>query len=213
MLQKHKIIIVDDHPLFIKGLKFAIESTGKCEVIAEASNGKDFLRLLNSHNPDIILTDINMPEMNGIEMTKEALKLRPELKIVAISMSDEEKDLHDVISAGAVGFLLKEINVQELSLAMDQIAAGKNYYSTELLPYFTNRYLGKQTNDVIQFTTREREILELIAKGMDNHEMAEQLFISIRTVEGHKASLISKTGSKNVVNLLLFAIRNKLVRV
>ncbi|MCD4746268.1 MAG: response regulator transcription factor [Bacteroidales bacterium] len=212
--EKIKVVIVDDHAIFRQGLAMVINRMNNFEVIGESENGKDLLELLKKTIPDIILMDIRMPVMSGIKATQQAIEKYPDLTIAALSMSGEEKDLQAMINAGALGFLLKSIEKEELEIALNHYVKGKNYYSSELLPYFTNKYLGNNDEESnIRITRREKEVLELIALGLSNTEIAEKLFISQRTVDGHKANLISKTGSKNIVNLLIFAIKNKLVQI
>jgi DNA-binding NarL/FixJ family response regulator len=210
-----KVIIVDDHAIFRKGLRTILSRIENIEVVAEAENGKDFISLLEDHQPDLVFIDVRMPVMNGIEATRTAMKLHPKLKIVALSMFGEEEYLHQMITAGVKGFMLKTIKRPEFELAIQRFMAGKEYFSMELLPFFTHKYIGsdKKRASENHFTTRELEILQEIAKGHSSKEIAENLFISKRTVEGHKANLISKTGSQNVLKLLIYAIQHGLVKV
>lgn len=210
-----KVIIVDDHGIFRKGLRTILSGIENIQVIAEAENGKEFINLLDAHSPDLVFMDVRMPIMNGIEATRTALKMRPAMKIIALSMFGEEEYLHQMITAGVKGFMLKTIKRPEFELAIQRFMAGKEYFSMELLPFFTHKYIGrdKKQDSENHFTTRELEILQEIAKGNNSKEIAENLFISKRTVEGHKANLIAKTGSKNVVKLLIYAIQHGLVKV
>ena len=211
-----EIIIVDDHEIFRKGLVMVINKMKNTKVIAEAGNGAEFLDLLSKVKPDMIFMDIQMPVMNGIEATKAALAKYPNLKIVALSMFGEEEYLQNMVDAGAYGFLLKNISKEDLSRAIQLISDGKNYYSEELLSFFTKKYIHPQkpqeTVDA-NLTKRELEVLQLIAEGFTDSEIAEKLFLSQRTINGHRASLIAKTGSKNTVNLLTYAIKNGLVEM
>jgi DNA-binding NarL/FixJ family response regulator len=209
-----KIITVDDHEIFRKGLNMILKRIADVEVIAEASNGVELLELLEQHAPDLILIDIQMPEMDGISATQKALTKYPDLKIVAISMFGQEDNLEKMINAGARGFLLKNIGRAELEIAIQQVSMGNNYYSSELLPWFTHKFIDKKkSKDNTSLTDRELDILKLIAKGMTSKEIADQLYLSKRTVEGHKANMIAKTGSKNAIDLLVFAIKKDLVRI
>ena len=211
-----KIITVDDHQIFRQGLTMILNRLNNVEVIAQAADGKEFLDILKSGiNPDIVFMDIRMPLMNGIEATKAALKIHPKLKIIAISMFGEEENLENMIKAGAKGFLLKNINRDEIEHAIRQVISNSNYYSTELLPYFTKKYLNpaEQGKTLSGLTKRELDVLKLIAHGYTNKEIAEKLFISKRTVDGHRANIFDKTDSKNVVELLIFAIKNKLIKI
>jgi DNA-binding NarL/FixJ family response regulator len=215
MYKTIKVIVVDDHELFRQGVVMVINRMEGTRVIGEANNGKEFLRLLNSEVPDVVFMDIKMPELNGVDATKEALQRYPNLKIIALSMFGEEEYLQKMINAGAVGFLLKNSTIQEIENAIKQVVDGKNCYSTELLGYFTNKYISKKTTDEngVKLTRRELEVLELVAKGLSNQEIADKLFISKRTVDGHKANLIQKTGSKNIVDLLIYSLKNGIIEI
>ena len=215
MYKTIKVIVVDDHELFRQGVVMVINRMESTKVIGEASNGKEFLRLLNSDVPDVVFMDIKMPELNGVDATIEAIKRYPNLKIIALSMFGEEEYLQKMINAGAVGFLLKNSSIQEIENAIKQVMDGKNCYSNELLGYFTNKYISKKNNDDSDFklTRRELEVLELVAKGLSNQEIADKLFISKRTVDGHKANLIQKTGSKNIVDLLIYSLKSGIIEI
>ena len=215
MKSQIKIITVDDHEIFRKGLKVVINQFESTEVIAEAGNGKEFLNLLNSHKPDIVFMDIRMPVMDGIEATKHAISKYPDIKIIAISMFGEEEYLENMIKAGAKGFLLKNINREEIEYAIRQVVTGNNYYSSQLLPYFTQKFINTSNNTEKEshFTKRELEVLKLITKGMSSKEIASKLYISKRTVDGHKANMINKTGSNNVIDLLIYAIKHKFIKI
>jgi len=215
MYRKIKVVVVDDHELFRKGVIMVINRMEDSQVTGEASNGQEFLRLLNSDVPDVVFMDIKMPELNGIDATIEAIKRYPGLKIIALSMFGEEEYLQKMINAGAVGFLLKNSSIQEIEGAIKQVMDGGNCYSKELLGYFTNKYISRKPNDtsIIKLTRRELEVLGLVAQGLSNQEIADKLFISKRTVDGHKANLIQKTGSKNIVDLLVYSIKNGIIEL
>jgi len=215
MEQKLNIIIVDDHEFFRNGLKMVINRLKYARVIGEAANGKEFLELLRQKEPDIVLIDIQMPQMNGIEATRQALEEYPDLKIVALTMFDDEEYVQSMIDAGAKGFLLKNITREVLDQALQAVQSGKNYYSPELWEFFTRKVARepRQEEDEIQLTRREKEILQLICDGLSNKQIADRLFISERTVIGHKSNLLAKTNTKSSVGLLSFAIKNKLVEI
>lgn len=215
MEEKLKIFIVDDHEFFRNGLKMVINRLKYAKVTGEASNGKEFLEGLREDEPDIVLIDIQMPLMNGIEATRLALEDYPDLKIVALTMFDDEEYIQSMIDAGAKGFLLKNITKDILDQALQAIQAGKNYYSPELFDFFTKKVVSEPRSDdgEIQLTRREKEVLQLICDGLNNKEIADKLFISERTVVGHKSNLLSKTNTKSSVGLLSYAIKNKLVEV
>jgi DNA-binding NarL/FixJ family response regulator len=212
-MSKHKVLIVDDHELFRKGVRTIIEGFDFVEVSDEASNGKEMLKAIDRNKPDIVLTDIKMPEMNGIEATKKALEKYPDLKIIALSLYGDEVYLESMLELGISGFVLKNTDSQNLQRALKLIIQGKQYFSEELIPYFTKKYIGKEASDEAGLTKREIEVLELIAQGFSNKEIADKLFISLRTVTNHRANLNMKTGSKNTAGLLAYAIKNNLIKM
>lgn len=214
MEEKLKIFIVDDHEFFRNGLKMVINRLKYAKVIGEASNGKEFLDSISKQEPDIVLIDIQMPQMNGIEATRLALEEFPDLKIVALTMFDDEEYIQSMIDAGAKGFLLKNITKEILDQALHAIQSGKNYYSPELFDFFTKKVVSEPRSDEeVQFTRREKEVLQLICDGLNNKEIADKLFISERTVVGHKSNLLAKTNCKSSVGLLSYAIKNRLVEL
>jgi len=217
--KKHKVILVDDHKLFREGLKFVIMQMENMEVVAEASNGKEFLDLLDHHEADLVLMDIAMPELNGIEATKQALEKKPGLRILVLSMFCDEEYYFQMIQAGVMGFVLKEVGKNELEEAINSVLRGESFFSQKLLRDIImniNNPMNKQkpqTEQKVDLTKRELEVLKLICEGLSNSQIADKLFISLRTVEGHKSNLISKTGVKNSISLVMYALKNKLVEV
>jgi len=209
-----KIIIVDDHEIFRSGLKMVLGKLDYVEVVGEAANGQDFLDLIRRVACDIVLMDIEMPIMNGIDATKVAIKENPSIKIIALTMFTEDDYVQSMIDAGVVGFLVKNINKDTLHKAITTVANGGNYYSEELFKFFTRKFQTKENNNgnkKIHFTAREKEILQLLSEGLSNKEIADVLYISERTVVGHKSNMLAKTGCKHAIGLLAFALRNKLV--
>ncbi len=215
-MKKSRIILVDDHKLFRDGLKFVIMQMDNLEVVAEASNGKEFLELLDHHEADLVLMDISMPELNGIEATRQAMAKYPKLKILALSMFCDEEYYYQMIQSGVMGFVLKESGKNELEEAITTVLSGESFFSQKLLRDIIininspKQKLKSQTEESIVLTKRESEVLKLICEGMSNSQIAEKLFISLRTVEGHKSNLISKTGVKNSISLVMYALKHKL---
>lgn len=207
---KISVAIVDDHQLFRNGLKFIIENEDDMEVVIEASNGKQFLNFLQNLKPEVVLMDINMPEMDGVETTRRALEIFPDLHIIVLSMYDDVEYYNTMIDLGVKGFVLKDIDNDELANALRRVNNGGSYFSQELLLRLIK---NKPTEDGIDLTKREKEVLELICKGHSNMQISEELFISQRTVERHRSSLLFKTNSKNSVSLVVFAIKNNLVKI
>lgn len=216
----NKIIIVDDHSLFREGIKLLIENEGFGKVIAEAENGQVFLELINTHKPDLVIMDIEMPVMNGLEATKKAIKICPDLKILVLTMLSGKTNYFDMINAGAMGFVLKTSGKQEFERAINAITNGESYFSNELLREIIvninveNEPVAiKSDSKTENLTAREKEILHYFCKGLTVSEMAAKLFLSSKTIEAHRSALLKKTDSKNTINLILFAIKNKLVEV
>jgi DNA-binding NarL/FixJ family response regulator len=207
---KTKIIIVDDHKLFRNGLRFILSEIEGIEIIGEASNGKEFLELLKFLKPDLVLMDISMPVMNGVEASREALDKYPHLKILVLSMFGEDAYYNTMIDIGVKGFILKDSDNSELKNAIQSIIHGNNYFSQDLLLKLIR---NKTAAPSIKLSRRESEILTLICKGYSTNLISEQLHISHRTVERHRASLLSKTDSSNSISLVIYAIKNNLVKI
>lgn len=215
METKIKVLIADDHEIFRKGLKAVLSRLKDVEITGEASNGCEVLNLLSQSDTQIVLMDIEMPGKNGIETTREALKIYPGLKIVALTMFNNDHYIQDMIDAGAKGFLLKNVTKDILDKALHSIAAGNTYYSDELFNFFTKKITAEVVppKPEIELTKREIEILGMLCEGLTNTDIADKLCISERTVIGHKSNLLAKTNCKSTAALISFSIKNKLVIV
>ncbi|HEY3370760.1 MAG TPA: response regulator transcription factor [Prolixibacteraceae bacterium] len=211
---KPTLIIVDDHLIFRQGLTSLLNSENIASVIGEASNGKEYLELLLHLKPDLVLMDIDMPHMNGMEATEKSLALMPELKIIAFTMFSDEEYYYKMIDLGVKGFILKSSGIHELENAIREVAMGESYFSNELLRKIINN-LGRKSNvlpsENLGLTAREKEVLQQICLGLNNEEIANKLFISNTTVKSHRSNLLEKTRCKNTPALILYAIKNKLV--
>ena len=205
-----RVIIVDDHEFFRKGVILTLNRFPFIKVVGEASSGENFLEVIKQIDTDIVLMDIKMTGMDGIETTIKALDFKPELKIVALTMFGEEQYLESMIDAGAVGFLLKNIDAAGLEYALRMVSDGKNYYSQELMDYFVKKQ--RPSKDEITLTKREIEILQMVSEGLTNQQIADKLYLSLRTVTNHRANMHKKTGVKNTVGLLSFALKNNLIK-
>ncbi|NLI24025.1 MAG: response regulator transcription factor [Bacteroidales bacterium] len=207
------VCIVDDHTLFRNGLRLLLNASSEVRVIAEAGNGQEYLRLLKDTVPDVTLMDIEMPGMNGIETAAEAVKLFPELRIITLSMYGEEEYYVKMIDAGARGFILKNSDINEVISAIKAVYEGGTYFSQDLLlNVVKNIRSGRLTATAdTHLSEREIEILRKICQGYSNQEIADQLNISKRTVDKHRSNLLEKTGSKNTANLVIYALKHKLV--
>jgi DNA-binding NarL/FixJ family response regulator len=210
MNNKIKILIVDDHKLFRSGLKFILNDTVNMEVIGEASNGKEFLDVLRQTTPDVVLMDINMPFMDGMEASRQALVLQPDLHILVLSMFSDENLYTAMIDIGVKGFVLKDTDAYELTTAVQSVYNGGSYFSQDLLLRLIRK---KESNSVIELSPREKDVLNLICKGQQTNQISEGLHISQRTVERHRSSLLLKTDSANSISLVIYAVKNNLVTI
>jgi len=210
-LPKKKIILVDDHKLFRNGIKFILSDLPEIEIVGEASDGIEFLEILKYITPDLVLMDISMPEMNGVDASTRALERYPNLSILVLTMFSDEQYYNTFIDIGVRGFILKECDNNELKTAVKTILDGGTYFSQELLlKLIRNKHIAE---DKIPLTRREQEILTLICKGNSNIQISEELHISQRTVERHRANLLLKTESNNSISLVIYAIKNGLVTI
>ncbi|MBN2610765.1 MAG: response regulator transcription factor [Bacteroidales bacterium] len=210
-----KIIIADDHEIFRKGLKVVLSRLKDVYIAGEASSGQEVLDILQSSQADIVLMDIEMPGISGIETTKRISKMYPHVKVIALTMFNNDHYIQDMLDAGAKGFLLKNITKSILEKALKTVLAGNTYYSDELFNFFTKKLTAEPASNKpgIPFTKREKEVLQFICEGLSNTDIAEKLFICERTVIGHKSNLLAKTGCKSTAALISFAMKNKLVQV
>ena len=216
LMKKPDIIIVDDHLIFRQGLKSLINSENFASVIGEASNGKEFIELLSHLKPDLVLMDIDMPQMNGMEATQKALELMPELKIIAFTMFSDEDYYYKMIDLGVKGFILKSSGINELEKAIQDVMQGESYFSNEVLRKIISnlgRKNSNKSNENAILTNREKEVLQQICFGLNNEEIALKLFISPMTIKSHRSNLLEKTGCKNTPALILLAIKNKMVEL
>ena len=211
---KYKIVIVDDHDMFREGVKVLLGKSQKIEFIGEAVNGEEFLKLLKNVKPDVVLMDIAMPVMNGIEATSAAVKQSPDIKILALSMFGEEEYYYKMIQAGVRGFVLKSSGIHELEHAIEEVVKGSSYFSTELLNYvLANINDSKSENSGLDLSNEETNILKLFTKSMSDEEIAKEVNIKHAEVDTIRKNLMKKTGCNNTASLVMFAIKNKIVSI
>ncbi len=226
---RHTVLLVDDHALFRHGLKLLLDSHPRYRVAGEAASGEEMIGWLEAAGdrmPDIVLLDISMPGMNGIEAAGIALARYPDLRIITLSMYGEEDYYFRMVSQGVKGFLLKNSDISEVYAALEAVLEGGSYFSQELLFNLVSNLRSssggggdelsennaEEANEAL-LSEREREILLLICKGLTNNEIADRLFISKRTVDKHRANILEKTNCKNTANLVVYAIKNGLVEI
>lgn len=204
-----KIVLVDDHSIFRESLKRLLVAEKIGDVVAEAGNGKVFLEIIEKITPDLVLMDIAMPIMDGVEATKKAIEKYPNLQILALSMFDDEKYYQRMIESGVKGFVLKNADIKELEKAVVEVASGGNWFSNELLRKIITSASKRGVNN--NLTQRELEILKLICQGYSNDEIANELHLSSDTIKWHRSNILSKTGCRNTASLIMHSIRNGLI--
>lgn len=212
---ERRIVLVDDHSLFRNGLRGLLEHCAGCRVVGEAGSGEEFLAMLPALEADVVFMDFAMPGIDGAQTTERALVQRPDLRIITLSMFGEESYYTRMLEAGARGFLLKDSDMGDVIEAVETVSAGGSYFSPQLLASLAGRMRTREFGDMPdeQLSSREREILVAVCRGLSNQEIADELFISKRTVDKHRANILEKTGCKNTASLVVYAIRNGIVEL
>jgi DNA-binding NarL/FixJ family response regulator len=213
-MNKIKVLIVDDHQIIIDGLKSLLQNNDDIVVAGEANNGREALRIPGILKIDVVLMDIDMPVMNGIEALKEIKRTLPGIKVIILSMHQEAGMIKSLMAIRADGYILKSTSKEELIGAIKKVAEGQPYFSPEVtlsLLNNTQNNLSSSTQPVEMLTDREEEILKLIAEGFSNKEIGTKLFISHRTVDTHRTNLMKKLNANNIAGLISYAIKNGLV--
>ncbi|WP_166926236.1 response regulator transcription factor [Flavobacterium poyangense] len=211
-----KIALVDDEVLFRKGISFLLQKEDNIEIIFEASNGEDLIFCLedNEVRPDIIVMDLKMPVLNGVEATKIIRKTYPEIKIIALTSYDTKSFIANMIQVGAVAYLIKNTTPKDLIHTINEVARKGFYYSQTVLRTIQDTIISSKNNksnlETGFLSPREIEILQLICLQKTTSEIADQLFLSPRTVEGHRNNLLLKTESRNIAGLVVYAIQNEI---
>lgn len=211
-----KVLIADDHQLFREGLVNLLSSAPDVEVIAEAEDGKEATEKTKKLKPDVLLIDIGMPHMNGIEATRVLKKDMPELKIIAVSMHSDRQFVKGILEAGADGYLLKNCTYRQLIDAIQSVKSGKKYLSDDITEMIIKGYLDPnqtETESYTELSEREMEILKLYAEGKSTREISEKLFISVKTVGTHKQHILEKLGLKTNADLVKYAIKEGLIQL
>jgi len=214
-----RILLVDDHALFRSGLARLLATDPRFTLAGEATNGAEFLALLPAAGADVVMLDIDMPVMGGVEAAARALERYPDTKIITLSMHGDQEYYFRMIAVGVKGFLLKNSTFDEVADAITSVVAGGNYFSAELLRGVAHGQgqggqghgAGDASGEAL--SARELEILLLICQGESNQQIADRLFISKRTVDNHRANILEKTGSKNTASLVMYAIRHSLIEL
>lgn len=218
--ERIRVMICDDHALFRRGLIMVLEAEDDIEVVGEAEDGRDAVERVADMVPDVVLMDVRMPEVDGIEATRLIADSAPSAKIIMLTVSDEESDLYEAIKAGATGYLLKEISIEEVASAVRAVVSGQSLISpsmaSKLLNEFTN--LAKRADErtsvpTPRLTDRELEVLRLVAQGMSNREIAGELYISENTVKNHVRNILEKLHLHTRMEAVMYAVREKLLDI
>ena len=214
---KIKVLIADDHQILREGLRAMLEKEHNIEVLGEAANGRAALRLIREKTPDVIVMDITMPDLNGIEAARQIKSEFPQVKVVALSMHDDKRFVFNMLKAGASGYLLKDEGFKEVVKAINAVMANKTYLSTEITDVVLKDYL-KSTNfqDASVFallSPREREVLQLIAEGKTTSQIADLMHVSPKTIETHRHHIMQKLNITSVAELTKYAIREVLTGI
>jgi DNA-binding NarL/FixJ family response regulator len=210
-----RIILADDHLLVLAGIRSLVESLDGVKIVAQASNGREAVALAQEHRPDLMIMDISMKELNGIEATGQIKAEVPDTRVLILSMHTTEDFVRRAIKAGASGYLVKDSAPLELKMAIESIMRGEVYLSPRVSKHLVSGFLegtGEQQETMLDaLTPRQREILQMIAEGKSTKEIAYQLDVSVKTVETHRAALMERLGIHDVAGLVIYAVRNGLV--
>ncbi len=212
-MKKHKVILVDDHQMLIDGLSAILAANENIEILKTFTNGNLLLEELHDLQPEIILTDISMPDIDGYELTKKIKQQNPSIQVIALSMSGSIADINKMLDVGISGYVLKNVGNQELIEAIYKVAQGKMHFSDDVTEEMVKNKHAKpnKQEDQVKLTERELEILKLIVQELNNAEIADKLFISERTVETHRKNMIRKFNTKTIVGLIKYAMDHKLI--
>lgn len=215
-----KVILADDHQIVRDGIRLLIEGMNMIEVIDEAGSAREFMSIIKSKTPDVAILDISMPDMSGIELTAYLANHYPQIKVLILSMYTSEDFVFNSIKAGASGYLPKNTTREELNTAIREVHEGREYFSESISNIILKSYIKKaqavedmEEKGLNLLSAREQEVLKLFSDGQSNKEIADQLFISTRTVESHKNHIMQKLELKTTVDLIKFAIKNGILEL
>src|SRR6266851_7331352 len=212
------ILLADDHDVMRRGLRHLVEEQPGWEVCAEATTGRQAVELAKQHKPDVAVLDITMPELNGLEATRQIKKALPKIEILIFTMHENEELVRDVLAAGARGYLLKTDAAQHIVAAVEALSRHKPFFTSNVSEAILDSFLRQtRPSQDVPFsrviTPREREIIQLLAEGTSNKKISSTLGISVKTVETHRAAIMRKLGAKSVVDIVRYAVRNRIAEV
>jgi DNA-binding NarL/FixJ family response regulator len=212
-----RVLLADDHALVLAGIRALIEELGNTEIVAEASNGRDAVTLTKQHKPDLVIMDISMKELNGIDATAQIRTEVPSAKVLILSMHTTEDFVRRAIKAGACGYLVKDSAPLDLKMAIAAVMKDEIYLSPRVSKHVISGFLNASPQEAESsmetLTTRQREILQMIAEGKSTKEIAFQLTVSVKTVETHRAALMARLDIHDIAGLVLYAVRHGLIGI
>ena len=213
------VLLADDHGIVRKGIRSLLEQESWIKIVGEAEDGMEVLKKAGTLLPDILVLDISLPLLNGLEVARRLNKLQPEIKIIILSMHDSEELIYETLQAGVKGYILKKSAPDQLVSAIRAVSLGKSFFSPEISKIIDERkieqgqVIGNESILVPALTGRETEILQLVAEGHSNREIAEILFISIKTVENHRSKIMEKMNFRNIADLIKYAVSKGIIQL
>ena len=216
-MQKIRILLVDDHVILRDGIKALLEKRDNIEVVAEASDGREAISKVAQFRPDVVVLDISMPLMDGLEATRQMLKEDPGIKILVLTMYDDEEYFFQLLRAGVSGYVTKKTASRELVSAIEAVYEGESFFCPSMAKHLLSDYLrlDKTTDRMgqVELTPREREVVKLIAEGHTNQQIADLLHRSIKTIESHRSNILRKLDIHDTIELVKYAVRKKLIEI
>ena len=210
-MKRTRILLADDHAVVRQGFKMILDAQTDMEIVGEAANGREAVELAAQFNPDIVVMDVAMPELNGIEATRRLLAANPHIRVIALSMHKDSVYVREILRAGARGYLLKDSGADDLVKAIRAVAGGESYLSPAVSNAVLDDYRKHVTNPIDLLTSREREVLQMLAEGKTNKEIAVVLNLSVYTVDAHRGRIMEKLNLHSINELVRFALRNGLI--
>ena len=210
-MKRTRILLVDDHAVVRQGFKMILDAQSDMEIVGEAANGREAVELAAQLRPDIVVMDVAMPELNGIEATRRVIAADPHIRVIALSMHKDSVYVREILRAGARGYLLKDSGADDLVKAIRAVAGGESYLSPAVSNAVLDDYRKHVTNPIDLLTSREREVLQMLAEGKTNKEIAVVLNLSVYTVDAHRGRIMEKLNLHSINELVRFALRNGLI--
>ncbi|MRG45392.1 response regulator [Chitinophaga sp. SYP-B3965] len=212
-----RLVVADDHEIFLDGLALMLSRQENITLVGQAGDGRELLEIVAREKPDVVMTDIKMPRMDGITATREMIRLQPDARIIALSMFDEENQIVEMLEAGAKGYLLKNADKQEILDAIASVYEDRVYYckstSAKLAAMIAkSKFNPYKHKEQISFTEREQEIIQLICQQFTAQQIGDKIFLSKRTVEGYRTRILEKMNVRNTAGVVMYALKNNLIK-